>query len=329
MKALRDRERTRAGTASVIGVSSHPSRIPLHHRVRFHPSRLSLRQKESLTAFLSLAPAFLLMAILMWYPLTTAFYHSFTQWDGLTTTWIGLHNYAAIFTSGQLWLLLRNNFIFLLSIPGILLISLVVSVLLFEEVPGWRFFRSVYYLPTILSAVVVGMLMQTLFSPEGAVNEALKSIGLGILAQPWIGAAPTAFLVLILAFYWQTLGQGVLIFLSGLSSISTDLIEAARIDGANWWQRLLRIIVPLLAPAISYFMVTNIIYIFIGLFALVYSITRGGPGYETTPIDYMIYVKAFESGDLGYASALSVILLILVSAVCWLQVKALDLLAAD
>lgn len=316
MDALRDTERIEARTAPVKVVTS-----------RF--SRMTLRRKESLTAFLSLIPAFLLMAVFMWYPLATAVYHSFTQWDGLNTTWIGLQNYASIFTSGLLWMLLRNNFIFLISIPGILIISLIVSVLLFEEVPGWRFFRSVYYLPTILSAVVVGFLMQTLFSSEGAVNEALNAIGLGALAQPWINAAPTAFLVLILAFYWQTLGQGVLIFLSGLSAIPTELIEAAHIDGANWWQRLFRVIFPLLAPAISYFMVTNIIYIFIGLFALVYSITRGGPGYETTPIDYMIYVKAFEVGDLGYASALSVILLILVLVVCWLQVKALDMLAAD
>ncbi len=291
--------------------------------------RMTLGQKERLTAYLSLAPAFLLMAALMWYPLVTAIYHSFTLWDGVTTTWVGLQNYIEIFTSGQLFLLLRNNLIFLISIPGILIICLVVSVLLFEEVPGWRFFRSVYYLPTILSAVVVGFLMKTLFSAEGAINEALRSVGLGALAQSWIDTAPTAFLVLILAFYWQTLGQGVLIFLSGLASVSTELIEAARIDGANWWQRLFRIIIPLLSPAISYFMVTNIIYIFIGLFALVFSVTRGGPGYETTPIDYMIYVKAFETGDLGYASALSVILLILVSVVCWLQVKALDMLSAD
>jgi multiple sugar transport system permease protein len=292
-------------------------------------TRMTLRRREILTAFLSLTPAFLLIAALIWYPLATAVYHSFTQWNGLQSTWIGLQNYTSIFTSGQLWMLLRNNFIYLLSIPGILIVSLVVSVLLFEEVPGWKFFRSVYYLPTILSAVVVGFLMQTLFSSQGAVNEALRAIGLGALAFPWINMAPTAFIVVILAFYWQTLGQGVLIFLSALAAVPSELIEAARIDGANWWQRLFGVVFPLLAPAISYFLVMNIIYIFIGLFALVYSITRGGPGYETMPIDFMIYVKAFEAGDLGYASALSVILLILVSFVCWLQVRVLDMMAVD
>lgn len=292
-------------------------------------SRLTLRQKERLTAYLTLAPAFLLVAALVWYPLVTAIYHSFTLWNGAEATWIGLGNYIDIFTNGQLWTLLRNNLIFLLSIPGILLLSLVVTVLLFDEVPGWRFFRSVYYLPTIMSAVVVGFLMRTLFSSQGVVNEFLSNIGLGMFAQSWLETVPTAFAVLIAAFYWQTLGQGVLIFLAGMSTIPTELIEAAKIDGATWWQRLFMVIVPLLAPAISYFLVINIIYIFIGLFALVYAVTRGGPGYETTPLDYMIYLKAFDTGELGYASALSVILLVLVSTLSWAQIRTLDKMAAD
>lgn len=302
---------------------------PTESRVVSHRRHLKPGQKEALTGLLSILPALLLVGVLVWYPLATAIFHSFTIWDGDNSTWAGLQNYINIITSGQLLLLLRNNLIFLLSIPGILLIALVVSVLLFDQVPGWRFFRSVYYLPTILSAVVVGFLMKTLFSPQGAVNAMLSKVGLGFLAQSWLESVPTAFMVLILCFYWQTLGQGVLIFLSGLSSVSTELLEAARIDGAGWFQRLFRVIFPLLAPAISYFLVTNIIYIFIGLFALVFSVTRGGPGYETTPIDYMIYLKAFETGDLGYASALSVILLVLVSSISWFQIRVLDRLAAD
>jgi multiple sugar transport system permease protein len=103
----------------------------------------------------------------------------------ISVSWarIGLQNYIDMFSTGEFWLLIRNNLIFLISIPGILLISLSVSVLLFEEVPGWRFFRSVYYLPTILSAVVVGFLMQILFTAQGAVNEILASVGLDMLTR--------------------------------------------------------------------------------------------------------------------------------------------------
>jgi multiple sugar transport system permease protein len=293
------------------------------------PGRLTLRQREALVAYASLIPAFLLVAAVIWYPVTRTVYYSFTNWKGASALWIGLANYKRIVTNGELWLLLRNNLIFVVAVPGILLISLVVTVLLFEEVPGWRFFRSVYYLPSILSAAVVGTLMRVIFQAQGAANELLGRVGLAGLQHDWLGSVPTAFMVLIFAFYWQTLGQGVLIFLAGLANIPSDLPEAARLDGAGWWNRLTRIIVPLLVPTIAYFVLTNVIWIFVGLFALVYTVTKGGPGYATTPFDLMIYRKAFESGDLGYASALSVVLFLIVLVISAAQLRMFDRLTTD
>jgi ABC-type sugar transport systems, permease components len=283
---------------------------------------MHFRTRETMTGYLSLLPAFLALGAIVFYPMINTFLHSFTKWNGAESHWIGIRNYYYIFTNGELWTLLRNNLIFLLSIPGILLLSLIVSVLLFEEVRGWRFFRSLYYIPTILSSVVVGMLMKMMFSPSGVVNEFLHAIGLTNGQTEWLAHVPTAFLVLIFCFYWQTLGQGALIFLSGLSSISHEIFESASIDGAGWWQRLLRITMPSLVPTIVYFTVTNAIYCFIGLFSLVYAVTQGGPGRETTPIDYMIYIKAFQSPDqLGYASALSIVLFVIVMLVSWAQIR--------
>lgn len=283
------------------------------------------RTKETLSGYLSLLPAFIGLAVIVFYPMVNTWIHSFTKWDGNTAHWIGLNNYKFIFTNGQLWTLLRNNVIFLLSVPGILLLSLIVSVLLFEEVPGWRFFRSVFYVPTILSAVVVGLLMRTMFAQSGVVNQFIRALGLPGGNTDWLSYVPTAFMVLIFCFYWQTLGQGTLIFLSGLSSVSHEIFESASMDGANWFQRLFHIIIPSLVPTIVYFTVTNVIYCFIGLFSLVFSVTRGGPGLETTPIDYMIYIKAFQSPDqLGYASALSIVLFVIVLIVSWGQIKLSD-----
>ncbi|CQR51653.1 carbohydrate ABC transporter permease [Paenibacillus riograndensis] len=280
------------------------------------------RTKQIWSGYLSLAPAFLALAVFIFYPMVNTFLHSFTKWDGNTARWIGLSNYKFIFTNGELWTLLRNNAIFLLSIPGILLLSLIVSVLLFEQMPGWRFFRSLYYIPTILSSVVVGLLMKSMFSPSGVVNQWIGALGLPGGDTEWLAYTPTAFMVLIFCFYWQTLGQGVLLFLSGLSSVSPEIFESASIDGAGWWQRLFHIVIPSLVPTIAYFTVTNVIYCFIGLFSLVYAVTRGGPGLETTPIDYMIYIKAFQSPDqLGYASALSIVLFAIVLFVSWLQLR--------
>lgn len=293
------------------------------------PRGLTLRQREALTAYVSLIPAFLLVAVIIWYPVTRTLYQSFTDWNGAKSTWIGWENYQRIFTNGDLWLLMRNNLIFVLSVPGILIISLVVTMLLYEQVPGWKFFRSVYYLPTILSAAVVGTLMRILFSSQGAINVSLERVGLERLQHDWLGAVPTAFMVLIFAFYWQTLGQGVLIFLAGMSAIPADLLDAARLDGAGWWNRLTRIIIPLLTPTIAYFVLFNVIWIFVGLFALVFTVTEGGPGYSTTPFDLMIYRKAFESGEMGYASALSVILFIIVLAISAFQLRTFDRLTTD
>ena len=267
-------------------------------------------------------PALVLVGALMWYPLGTAVYHSFTEWNGIITRWVGGANYEQMFASGDIWEYLRTNLVFFLSIPLILVITLSVSVLLHEGTPGASLFRSVYYLPTILSAVVVGLLMRSLFAPDGVVNTALDQVGLDFLATTnWLGSTHTAFFVLITAFYWQTLGQGVLIFLAGLAAMPGEVVEAAHIDGAGWWRRLFRIVLPMQSPAIAYFLVTNTVYVFIGLFSFVYTITGGGPGRTTTPLDYKIYLSAFDTGELGYASALSVVLLALVVPIAWFQVR--------
>ncbi len=290
---------------------------------------LTLRQRESLTAYLSILPAFLLVGVLVWRPVAGAVYHGFTDWNGATSTWIGLKNYARILHSPEFFTALRTNAIFALAIPGILLVCIVVSVLLFEETPGWRFFRSVYYIPTILSAAVVGMLMRILFSTQGAVNTMLNAAGLSWLTHAWLSSVPTAFVVLVFVFYWQTLGQGVLIFLAGLSAIPGDLLEAALLDGASWRQRLTQIIIPLLVPTIAYFVIFNLIWAFVGLFAIVFTVTGGGPGYATTSVDLLIYRKAFESGQLGYASALSVLLFLIVLVISALQLRLFDRLTTD
>jgi ABC-type sugar transport system permease subunit len=291
--------------------------------------RGTLRRREAITGLVSMLPAIALVGFVIWYPVARTFQYSFTDWNGAKATWVGLDNYADFLTGSDFWTPLRNNVIFLLAIPGILILSLVVSVLLFEQVPGWRFFRSVYYLPTILSAAVVGMLMRAMFNSRGVINSLLDTIGLESLTRNWLGSVQTAFVVLIIAFYWQTLGQGVLIFLAGLSAIPSDVIEASQLDGASWWQRLWQIIVPLLVPTVAYFTIVNAIWAFVGVFALVYTITEGGPGYGTTPLDLMIYRRAFEFGDMGYASAMSVVLFCLVLVISAIQLRVFDRLTAD
>jgi raffinose/stachyose/melibiose transport system permease protein len=290
---------------------------------RVRPPRRSSR-RDALLAWTTLAPALVVLGVLMWYPVTSTVRHSFTDWNGLTADWVGLQNYSDALLNGQFLELFRTNLVFLASIPLLLLICLVVSVTIFDQVPGWRIFRSVYYLPTVLASTVVGLLMRIMFSPNGVVNTGLTALGLESLTQDWFGQTVTAFIVLLSAFYWQTLGQGVLIFLAGLATVPPELVEAAKVDGAGWWRRLFSIVLPLLLPTVAYFLLTNVIYVLVDLLGLVFNSTGGGPGRSTTPIDYMIYLTAFQKGELGAASALAVLLLVIAFSCSWFQIRLLD-----
>ncbi len=303
---------------SVITAQRAPSRS------RRGASKGRGRARDAALAWLTLAPAVIVMAVLLWYPVTSTIRYSFTDWNGAGADWVGLTNYTDPLFGGQFFELIRTNLVFLAAIPPLLLICVAVSVAIHDQVPGWRIFRSVYYLPTVLSAAVVGLLMRILFSPTGAINGFLNGIGLGGLAQDWLGQTHTAFAVLLTAFYWQTLGQGVLIFMAGLSTINAELVEAAKVDGAGWWRRLFSIVLPLLRPTIAYFLLTNVIYVLVDLIGLVLVSTGGGPGRSTTPLDYMIYLTAFQEGKLGAASALAVMLLVIAFSCSWLQVRMLE-----
>lgn len=286
--------------------------------------RRTLRRRTVLLGWATAAPAILVLAVLIWLPVASTVQHSFTDWNGFTENWVGLDNYADLFVTGEFFALFRTNLVFLASIPVLLVLCVAVSVIIHDRIPGWRLFRSVYYIPTVLSSAVVGLLASIMFSPRGAINTALENIGLGDLGRDWLGQTGSAFTVLILVFFWQSLGQGVLVFLAGLSTVPAELIEAAEVDGAGWWRRLFSIILPLLSPTTAYFVLTNVIYVMVDLFALVYVTTGGGPGRSTTPIDYMIYLKAFQQGQLGAASALAVLLLIIVFACSWFQLRLMD-----
>jgi ABC-type sugar transport system permease subunit len=281
--------------------------------------------KEQRLAYLVLAPMMLFVAAFTIYPLASAVTHSFTAWDGVRPArWIGLRNYARILSDPQFYGLLLNNVIIMASIPVQVFISLILTLLLFEKVPGWKFFRAVYFLPYVLSAVIIGYLFATAFAYQGPVNILLRAVGLGGLAVDWLSSGPTGMLVIVLSIIWASFGQGTVIFLAGMSTVDPAVLEAARIDGAGWWRRLFRVVLPMLGRAIEFFTVTSIIWSFTGTFAFVYSITSGGPGYETTPLDYMVYLKAFVNtggNNMGSACALAMILFVIVLVISKAQLS--------
>jgi len=272
------------------------------------------RRMKAVQGVLSVVPTIVILIFIRFYPIGEAIYRSFTNWNGLyRNDWVGLKNYVDIFTNSPFWTLLRNNFVLLISVPLQILIGLFVAVLLYEEVSGWRFFRAIVYVPQIISAVIIGYLFRIAFGLDGPINMVLRNLGANFLAIEWLGNSATALFVLVFCLTWFSIGWQAIIILGGMTKISPSVLESAHLDGANFWQRTFLVIVPMISRTIEYGAIMSIVWTFTGIFAFIYSITYGGPGYETSTIDYMIYTKFYQaSANYGFATGLAVILLIII-----------------
>lgn len=287
--------------------------------------RAGLSPRQRATAFyacLFLAPAFLLLIIFRVAPALSALGHAFTAWDGVAAPrYVGLANFGELLRDSVFWTAIRNNAVLVLSIPLWLLTSLVLALLIHQEVPGWRFFRGAFFLPAVLSPVIVGTLFTALLRSDGPVNQGLELVGLGALARDWLGDPVAALPTLILVILWGIFGLGVIVFLAGLAAVPDEVFEAARIDGARGWTYLRHIVVPSLRYVIEFWAVNLVVWSFTSLFAFVYVMTGGGPGYATMLVEYHLYLQAFEYNRMGYACALGTALFLMVFGVVLLQVR--------
>lgn len=283
----------------------------------------TLSKRTARQGILSVLPAMLIIIAIQAYSIVTVITKSFTNWDGLfKNDFIGIRNYTTLLQQDQFGTLLLNNIFFLLFIPITLFLGMVVAVLLYQECAGWKFFRAVICLPQMLSYVVLGFLFKVFFAYSGPVNTTLESIGLGALTLDWLSSPWPARGVILFVLVWVNIGWQSMIFTGGLTAIDPSVLEAATLDGAGYWSRLFRIIIPMMVRVIEYSIITNIIFVFTGLFSIIFSVTNGGPGYATTTIDYMIYLRAFVIGtDLGKACALALILLAIVSVITVIEMR--------
>ena len=269
------------------------------------------RRAESLTAYLFILPTLVLFSVFSVYPFARTVELSFTDWDGLSTTFdgVGLDNYFAAFRDGIWWGSILNGLI----LAGVALVlmqgaGLLLAIAVDRKIMGQSIYRTVFYIPPILSGIVVATIWKWLYEPNnGVINSTLESIGLGDLAQPWLGNPATALWAISLVSIWQGVGYPFLLFLAGLQGISGEIYEAAEMDGATGSQIFRTITIPLLRPVIGIVSVLT----FLGAmqtFNLVIAMTGGGPGYATEVPILHIYRAAFGgSPDFGYASALSII----------------------
>ena len=275
------------------------------------PPRVSWRRRERRIGLIATLPAFLLVIGFMMYPVLFALYISFNHSDGATFDWVGFDNYARILTDPLVGSVFITNLKFLVSVPLVIVFSLIVSVLLFERIRGWRFFRVVFFLPNVLSIVVVGIMFKGLFGYYGFVNGLITALG-GQRVE-FFTNGNLSILVIVIALVWAGFGYQALILLAGLSAIDPTVFEAAALDGAGWWRRLWSITLPNIRRELGFVFIINVLYTFSSLFGFVFVMTAGGPGYETTTIDYLIYLKAFGSENIGPGAALAVLLFVFIA----------------
>jgi multiple sugar transport system permease protein len=273
--------------------------------------QLNSQRKEALTCYLLISPWFIGFLCFILGPMIASLYISFTEWDLLTESkWVGFENYKHMFSDALFWQSLKVTMTYsILSVPLGLVVSLLVALLLNQAVFGMRFFRTIFYLPAVVSGVSVMVLWMYIFNPQVGLLNSLLSY-LGVEGPGWIFDPKWALPSLVLMSLWGV-GGGIIIWLAGLSDIPKHLYEAAEVDGANAWYKFRHITVPMLTPTIFFNLIMGIIGA-LQTFGEAYVMTKGGPLNSTLFFNYYLFVNAFENFKMGYASALAWFLFIII-----------------
>ncbi len=259
-------------------------------------------------------PGILIYTVFFIVPIIAAFGYSFTNWNLNNMNqarWVGLNNFISLLQDEVFLRSICNTLLFAFfttifkTLMGLLLALLVV-----KKFPGNSLFRTLYYLPCVLSTMIVGLLFTAILKQDGLLNNMLTSMGMGGLTRDWLGSYGSAMTWIIIVEIWMWAGFSMFLFISGLQAIPKDCYESAQINGATSWQQFRYITLPLLAPS---FTVVTTLNLTGGLkvFDLVYSLTGGGPGFDTQVLSTYVY-RAFGMGQLGKSSAAAIMLSLLV-----------------
>ena len=264
-----------------------------------------------------------LVASLLLLPIGQTFYYSFTTWDGISSQWVGTATYSRLFHDSEFIQVLENNVLMILAIPVAIAIPLGVAFLINTQVRGWRMFRSVYFLPTAVSWVVIGFIAVRFFQDNGILQSLLNNVGLGFLHPNMLSHERSALIAVMITFIWSMFGTNLIIFLAGMATIDQEIYDAAKVDGASTFTTMFRITFPLLKRFVQFAFVISLITAFSALFSLIYVMTGGGPGYGTTTLEFFVYQQAFSAGDFGTGATAGVILFAAVFVVSMIQLRLL------
>ena len=282
-------------------------------------NRLHRNEHRWAAAFVA-APVigFLLFTV---YPTAYAIYASFTKWNGLTPPqFIGLANYTALLHDEYFRKAMFNTFFYMIGIPIGLALSLALALVLNRKIPGRTAFRTIYYVPVISSLAAIAIVWQFAYNGDfGLVNQMLHWFG--IKGPDWLQNTATVKPAIIIMAVWKGLGYSTLLYLAAIQSVPASLYEAAALDGAGWFAKFRSITVPMVSPVTFFLVVTNIIggsQIFIEVNIMT---PTGGPEFSSASVVWWIVRKAFKYQQMGYATAMSIVLGLLVFVITLVQFR--------
>ncbi len=284
--------------------------------------KIAKEKSENLAGILFVSPMLIGVSVLVLLPIFATFALSFADWSFITPLsqlkWVGFDNFTRLFEDTVFLKSLRNNAIFVLTVPICMAISLLIAVTIDRNVYLKGFFKVAFFMPYISSVVAIAVVWQVLFHPsQGPINQVLMS--LGIENPPlWIADPNFALISIMIIQIWISIGFNMIIYLAGLQSIPRDLYEAADIDGANAWIKFRHITLPMISPTSFFLFITGIISTF-KVFDLIAVLTKGGPMNSTSMIVWNLYDTAFVNLKIGYASAMAVVLFIVVFGITVFQ----------
>ncbi|WP_217592923.1 carbohydrate ABC transporter permease [Cohnella sp. GbtcB17] len=284
------------------------------------------KRREQWAGWIFIAPEVVGLVVLSLFPLIASLVLSFTEWNlvgGLSAIrFIGLDNFVQLFKDDHFILALKNNVWFTVgTVPLTMLIGIVLAGLIHKKLYAKTYFKVAFFIPYICSTVAIAAVWQALYHPsKGPLNQMLMDLGMSNPPR-WLVDTSFSLIAIMVIYIWQVLGYQIIIFLAGMSNIPEELYEAARIDGATGIQQFRRITVPLLGPTIFFLAITSTISSF-KVFDLIKFLTNGGPNYASTVIVYQIYEEGFERFRMGYASAMSwalFLMILIVTSITWIS----------
>ena len=272
------------------------------------------RRAQARLGILLALPVAVITAVFFVFPMVNALYYSVVDFDGLDPTppFVGLSNFTEMFTDSATWHALGNNAIWIaIGTAAPMIIGLLVAVLIWSSRGGGAAYRLLFFLPFMLPGVAIGIVWGWMYDPvNGWINRVLGAVGLGSWSRGWLGDPDTAIFAVLATAIWATCGFVIMIILSALRNVDVELVDAARIDGANAGQRLWHILLPQIMPVFLMVLTLTLVGGF-SVFDIIFIMTGGGPADATEVLGTYAYSNAFQLNRISYGTVLALLITVL------------------